>query len=123
MRHTRRTVGAAHLAKVEFAREQRREPTRAEDMLWERLRRRQLGLRFRRQHPIGDYVLDFYCGEALLTVEVDGPAHADQQGYDRERDRWLASRGIRVLRLPDDLVREDLGEALRLIREALAERR
>ncbi len=92
-------------------------------MLWETLRRRKLGVRFRRQHPIGDYVLDFYCGEALLAVEVDGPAHAQQEGYDRERDKWLASRGIRVLRRPDSLVRQDLREVLWLVRGALAERR
>ena len=119
MRWRRRTAGAAGRDKVEFAREQRQSLTHAENLLWEALRRRALGVRFRRQHPIGDYVLDFYCGEAQLAVEIDGPTHADQQGYDDARDRWLGSTGIRVLRIPAGLVHEDLPQVLGAIRAAL----
>ncbi len=121
MRRTRRVIGVADRDKVAFAREQRREPTRAEDLLWHALRRRQLGMRFRRQHPIDDFVLDLYCGEAQLAVEVDGPVHAEQEGYDHYRDECLQSRGIRVLRVPEARVREDLPGVLRAIREALEE--
>jgi very-short-patch-repair endonuclease len=64
------------------------------------LRRNQTGLRFRREHPVGPYVLDFYCPSARLCVEVDGPAHDDPQQaqHDRKRDAGLRKQGINVLR-------------------------
>ena len=68
-----------------------------------RLRNRQIGgFRFRRQHPIGPYILDFYCAEARLAVEIDGGSHdhPDQIGHDMRRDEWLAGKGVRTLRLP-----------------------
>ena len=114
-----RVVGVAGAGKVAFAREQRREPTAAESVLWERLRGAQLGVRFRRQHPIGDFVLDFYCAEVLLAVEVDGPIHEAQAEYDQWRDERLAHEGIRVLRLRDEAVRADLEQAIAAIRSAL----
>jgi very-short-patch-repair endonuclease len=73
-----------------------------EVILWECLRDRRLsGLRFRRQHPVGPYVLDFYGAEGKLAVEVDGAHHdlPEQFQHDLRRDRWLAERGIRVMRL------------------------
>ena len=78
----------------------RRNMTAVERQLWSMLRRNQTGLRFRRQHPIGPYVLDFYCPSARLCVEVDGPTHEELEGIERDlaRDAWLAARGIRVLR-------------------------
>jgi very-short-patch-repair endonuclease len=76
--------------------------TEPERLLWAMLRGSQLKLRFRRQHPIGSYVLDFYCASARLCVEVDGPVHAepDQRAHDAQRDRWLEAQGVRVLRVP-----------------------
>ena len=74
-----------------------------EVLLWKQLRRRQLeGLHFRRQHPIGPYILDFYCDEARLAVEVDGHSHdvADRPQRDQRRDKWLAGRGVTTLRIP-----------------------
>jgi len=88
-------------------------------MLWEALRARQLGVRFRRQHPIGDFVLDFYCAEARLAVEVDGPVHAAEAGYDGWRDEQLASHGVHTLRFREDEVLERTSEVLARIREAL----
>jgi len=76
-------------------------PTPAEQKLWERLRNRRLcGAKFRRQHPIGAYIVDFYCHEAKLIVELDGSSHlgADQAEYDRTRSNELRSIGMRVLR-------------------------
>ena len=110
---------AADAHKVKFARGQRREPTQSESRLWQELRRRQLGFRFRRQHPIGEFILDFYCGEVRLAVEVDGPVHEGQRGYDQYRDEWLADQGIRVLRIADEDVTRDLDGVLSRIREAL----
>ena len=72
--------------------------TRPEAQLWALLRRKQLGLHFRRQHPVGPYVLDFYCAAARLCVEVDGPVHDDQMSRDERRSAWLAKEGISVLR-------------------------
>lgn len=73
--------------------------TDAERYLWKHLRRRQLaGYRFRRQMPIGSYVVDFVCLERRLIVEIDGGQHQEQQAYDGRRDKWLIEQGFRVLR-------------------------
>ena len=81
------------------AKQLRQQPTEAETRLWHRLRRKQLdGLRFRRQSPIGPYIVDFFCPTARLIVELDGGQHADQQTYDDRRTKWLQERGYRVLR-------------------------
>jgi len=78
-----------------LARKLRRTPTDAEIRLWSRLRRKQLeGFRFRRQHPLGPYVVDFFCAAAKLIVEVDGGQHANDGDA---RTRWLAARGYRVI--------------------------
>jgi very-short-patch-repair endonuclease len=82
----------------ERARSMRRAMTQPERTLWSLLRRNELGLHFRRQHPIGPYILDFYCTAARLAVEVDGPVHDDQQAGDERRTAWLATEGIHVLR-------------------------
>jgi very-short-patch-repair endonuclease len=82
--------------------------TEAERCLWAQLRRRQLkGSRFRRQVPIGVYVVDFVCFEARLIVEVDGGQHAERTGQDELRDAWLVSQGFRVIRFWNN---EVLGE-------------
>ena len=114
--------GVADRAKVRFAREQRKDPTRAERVLWEALRRKQLGVGFRRQHPIGHFVLDFYCAKARLAVEVDGPVHDEQEEYDRWRDEELVKWGIEVLRVRDARVHRDLSGILGEIGEAVEER-
>lgn len=84
----------------ERARELRWTMTEPERLLWAILRNRQLGFRFRRQHPIGLYILDFYCPSARLCVEVDGPVHLEpgQTEHDAKRDAWLGTQGVRVLR-------------------------
>ncbi len=84
------------------ARRLRREMTLPEVMLWQRLRgRKGEGPTFRRQHPVGAYILDFYCPAARLAVEIDGAGHdtADQARHDARRDAWLASQGIEVMRI------------------------
>ena len=75
--------------------------TLPEVVLWQQLRRRPDGLKFRRQHPAGPYVLDFYCEEARLCIEVDGTVHdfGDVPVADAHRDRWLAGAGIRTVRI------------------------
>ncbi len=107
------------------ARELRREMSLPEVVLWQALRKGRLGgLRFRRQHPIGPYILDFYCPSARLAVEVDGFAHDTDAGvrHDERRQAWLAQRGITVLRVAaGDLLRDEgLEGALLGIAEAVA---
>jgi very-short-patch-repair endonuclease len=74
----------------------RHKPTDAEGLLWWELRRRSLGVRFRRQHPIGRYIVDFICLSHRIIVEADGSQHGGQ--YDQERDAFLRSRGYTMLR-------------------------
>jgi very-short-patch-repair endonuclease len=82
------------------ARELRSNQNEVEAMVWERLRSRKLkGFKFRRQHPIGNYIADFYCAEAALIVELDGMTHEGREEYDAERDAWLESQGIFVMRI------------------------
>ncbi len=97
------------------ARQLRRTMTLPEVLLWQALRRRPAGLRFRKQHPAGRYVLDFFCPARRLAVEVDGEAHnrGSQPGYDAERDRWLLGQGARVLRIPAVDVLTDLEAVVR----------
>lgn len=86
-------------ARAQKARQLRRDQTPPEGILWSKLRNRQLdGLKIRRQHPVGPYVLDFFCEEIRLGVEVDGQVHGTQRERDARRDNWLAKQGIRVLR-------------------------
>jgi very-short-patch-repair endonuclease len=92
-----------------------------EGLLWKALKaRRQDGLHFHRQHPLGPYVLDFYCSRARLCIEVDGYSHgaADRPERDAERDEWLLEQGVETLRLRAGLVLEDLDAALSMIRTA-----
>ncbi|MBV8122317.1 MAG: endonuclease domain-containing protein [Alphaproteobacteria bacterium] len=100
------------------ARELRRRMTLPEVVLWEVLRKGRLaGLRFRRQHPIGPYILDFFCLSARMAVEVDGFAHdtAAQGRHDQRREAWLAARGIRVFRiLASDVLRDERLEGVLL---------
>ena len=98
------------------AKELRREQTSAEKMLWARLRRRQLyGLKFRRQHPIGTFIVDFCCIEEKLAVEIDGDSHAGQDEYDRHRTLWLEERGYKVIRFTNEDVHQRLDAVLNSI--------
>jgi very-short-patch-repair endonuclease len=84
-----------------FVRKLRQEQTDAETLLWHILRtRRFCGFKFRRQYPVGDYILDFYCHSAKLAIELDGGGHnsEEQRQYDKERTKVVESAGIRVLR-------------------------
>jgi very-short-patch-repair endonuclease len=109
---------------VETARRLRREMTPPEARLWAALRGNRLGVKFRRQHPIGRYVLDFYCAELKLAVEVDGRGHdhPDVMRVDQARTAWLATQGIRVVRLAAEDVRVELEAVLGYLRRVCEER-
>ncbi|MEA5463320.1 endonuclease domain-containing protein [Leptothoe sp. PORK10 BA2] len=105
---------------LQRARELRQQQTPAEVILWECLRARQFyGYKFRRQHNIGRFIADFYCIEAQLVIEVDGPIHDSQREKDAARDTWMESVGLRVLRVTNLQVQEDLEEVLVMILERL----
>jgi very-short-patch-repair endonuclease len=108
-----------HIWLREAARDQRWRATLPEQRLWGVLRSRQIeGLRFRRQHPIGPYIVDFLCAEARVVVEIDGSIHAEQREYDAQRDDYMQYLGYRVVRITADTVDRDLPRALGVIRAA-----
>lgn len=91
-----------------YAKQMRSEPTEEEDILWQAIRGRKLEkLKFKRQVPIGNYIVDFVCMEENLIIEVDGVQHADSH-YDKRRDDELNERGFTILRFWNDEVRKDL---------------
>jgi len=98
------------------ARELRQAQTPAEELLWELVRdRRLLGLTFRRQHQFGNYVLDFYCHEAKVAVELDGPVHEGRTRHDTKRDRYLASQGVTVMRITNQDLLTDTESTLKAL--------
>jgi very-short-patch-repair endonuclease len=102
------------------ARRLRCEPTRAEVVLWEGLRKNQVrGVRFRRQHAVGQFVLDFYSTAHKLAIEVDGDVHDSQAEQDEARTEYLGTRGIRVIRFRNEEVLNDIREVLATIRDAI----
>jgi very-short-patch-repair endonuclease len=97
----------------DFARQLRHELTDTERLLWRELRAHRFqGFKFRRQQPLGDYIVDFICFEQKLIIELDGGQHADAQDYDRQRDAWLSAQGYSVLRFWNNEVQENLDGAL-----------
>ena len=98
----------------------RKEATDAERVLWREVRaHRFAGVKFKRQEPLGSYVVDFVCYEAKLIVELDGGQHADQKEADEERTRWLASRGFRVLRFWNNDVLTNIAGVMQVIEKNL----
>ena len=113
----------AHLiapAILERARDFRHPLTPPEAKVWHGARNRQLGFKFRRQHPIGRFIADFYCAEARLVIEIDGDTHAaaDQAAYDASRTAWLEERGYKVIRFQAGEVERNLEGVLEAIRRA-----
>lgn len=101
----------------------RSEMSLPEVLLWRILRTRPLGVKFRRQHPVGGYVADFYCAERRLIVEIDGIAHdiSDRPERDARRDEWMRSCGMEVIRIPaSDVLRDSESVASSLARLCVA---
>ena len=94
--------------------------TKAETILWSVLRRKQLrGIRFRRQHPIGRYIVDFYCFDCDLVIEVDGSSHIGKEQYDAIRSEFLRDHGMVILRFTNEEVMGDLNWVLNRIRSTV----
>lgn len=109
----------------QFAKENRQKETLAETILWKFLRGRQLGVNFRRQHIIGDYIADFACLPLKLIVELDGGYHQlpEQQLSDEERTTWLNSKGFKVLRFSNEEVIGNIEGTLETIKKNIYERK
>jgi very-short-patch-repair endonuclease len=106
-------VGSMPSPRVVRARHLRNNMTKVEWRLWSRLRGKQLGARFRRQHPIGPYVADFACVNSRLVIEIDGEAHLE--AYDSHRDEWLRAQGWQVLHFSV----QDIDEGFEAVVEAI----
>jgi very-short-patch-repair endonuclease len=102
--------------KTERSRRLRRDVTDVERRLWSKLRNAQIdGASFRRQHPAGRYILDFYCPALQLAIELDGGQHAQASSRDQQRDEWLGERGVTVLRFWNSDLIENLSGVLEVI--------
>ncbi|MFN8632382.1 MAG: endonuclease domain-containing protein [Chloroflexota bacterium] len=110
---------ARRLWRRQASRDLRRRSTPSEQTLWVALRGHRLdGKQFRRQHPVGPYIVDFYCAQDRLIVEIDGDIHDTQREYDAERDDYLRSLGYALIRVTVDQVVNNLNDVLRRIRAA-----
>jgi leucyl-tRNA synthetase len=108
---------------IDRANAMRKEMTDAEQALWSKIRKRQLlGCKFRRQHPINQFIADFYCHEKKLVIEVDGGYHNEptQAEHDQQRTIELEKMGIRVLRFSNEEIKDDIEAVIEKIREYLA---
>ncbi len=104
----------------EKARALRKNGTKAEDILWQAVRNRKIGgLKFRRQHPFEEFILDFYCNEKNLVLEIDGDYHlsSEQKEYDENRTGFLEQHGLKVLRITNEEVEKNLAVVLARIIE------
>jgi len=116
---------AADRRLIEFARRMCREPTPAEEAMWQLLRNHRLaGFKFRRQHPVGRYIADFYAPSAALVLELDGDTHATEEGieHDRVRHAYLESLGLAVVRFWNSEVKENPEGVLDRVCELCRER-
>ncbi len=103
---------------IEFAKQNRKEPTTEEDIVWQELRNRKLdGFKFRRQHPVAGYIPDFVCIEAKIIIEIDGQYHdeKEQQKFDAAREEWLKENGFSMLRFTNSEVTQHLNAVLETI--------
>jgi very-short-patch-repair endonuclease len=109
--------------KVQRAKELRQELTDEEEVLWQYLRKNRLGgFHFRRQQVVQGFIVDFYCHKAGLVVEVDGGVHEDQIEYDRERDKILEGLDLRIMRVKNEEINNNLQEVLVRIEAACREK-
>jgi very-short-patch-repair endonuclease len=102
------------------AKQLRKNMTKAESVLWERLKTKQiLGAKFRRQHPINIYIVDFYCHSAKLVVELDGGIHKSQKEYDLERTKDIEMYGLKVVRFINSEIENDIEKVISKIKKKI----
>lgn len=100
----------------------RKDLTDAEQMLWSRLRRKQLGVKFRRQVPVGQYIVDFCCLSHRLVIELDGGQHAENVTYDRQRTDFIEKQGFTVVRYWNNAVLTQTDEVLENILQQISDK-
>ena len=106
---------------ITYAKQMRKEATPAEQRLWKHLRTKQFGgFKFRRQHLIPPYIVDFFCAAHRLVIELDGESHIGKEVYDAEREQFLTQQGLTVLRFWDTEIYENLQDVLAAIEYSLA---
>lgn len=121
--HGLRTANMKIYARLKgYARSMRQDPTPAERVLWKALRGDQLGAYFRRQHVLGNFIVDFVSLEHRLVIEVDGDIHDHQQEEDASRTEWLVQTSFLVLRFRNEEVLHRLPDVLEKIRQTMASR-
>ncbi len=96
----------------ELARELRKKSTLSEVLLWLKIKGKVLGVEFHRQVPIDNFIVDFYCHELMLAIEIDGSSHDDKQDYDQNRQLILENLGVRFIRFRDIDVKQKMGWVL-----------
>ena len=106
----------AKLAKVFRSRELRKDQTEAERYLWKFLRNRHLtGRKFRRQYIFQGFILDFYCAEDKVAIELDGPIHDKRKDYDSARQKIIEDNGLRIIRFKNKMILNDINNVLKQI--------
>lgn len=121
IQHTKGMHNDAKPVVFRNARILRLNPTKSEELLWDSLKKKQLGVKFRRQHPINNFVLDFYCHSHKISIEIDGKYHdsVEQKAKDEKRTITLSQLGIRELRFTNTAVETAIENVLKQIEEAI----
>jgi very-short-patch-repair endonuclease len=113
------------VGKKEFRKSLRTNMTQPENMFWQAVRSRNLGVKFRRQHSIGAYVVDFYCAECGLVIEIDGDSHFSAEGmkYDEERSNYLRAARLEIVRYSNIEVMQQLNAVIDDLLQRVSERK
>src|SRR3989339_1104716 len=107
-------------SKIFIAKKLRKTSTKAEALLWKYLSNRGMcGFKFRRQHPMSGFILDFFCPSEKLGIEIDGEIHLKQKEYDAARQNIIESKGVKILRFKNEQVFNDLNEVLKQIKRSI----
>lgn len=116
--HEKYSEGFKKYRRMQFSRGLRADQTAPEDIVWEHLRNRKfLGLKFRRQHPIKNYIVDFYCSKLKLAIEIDGKIHDFQKEYDEIRQKEIEEKRVSFIRVSAKDVFSDINMLLDAIRD------
>ena len=102
------------------ARELRSKGPLSEVLLWKQIKTKKLGYHFYRQKPLGNYIVDFYCPALKLVVEIDGSSHDEKQEYDKFRDEFLKTIGLRTIHFLDKDIKNNLDEVINLLKEQMS---
>jgi very-short-patch-repair endonuclease len=105
----------------QFARDLRNNSTLSEVLLWKQINGQKLGYEFHRQVPIGEFIVDFYCHEMMLAVEIDGDSHNDKYDYDMNRQKMLQNLGVKFIRFIDVDVKKNMAGVLSALRNKIDE--